>query len=111
MQGQRYAPGQRFRAHHDYFHEAEAYWPRMRDSGGQRTWTAMAYLNDVADGGATWFPQAGVRMAPRRGLLLAWNNMAADGRPNTATLHEGMAVGEGVKYIVTKWFREQPWQP
>ena len=109
IQGQRYAPGQQFRAHHDYFHESEPYWPRMRDSGGQRTWTAMAYLNDVADGGATWFPLAGLRVKPRRGLLLVWNNMAPDGRPNTATLHEGMPVAEGVKYIITKWFREGRW--
>lgn len=109
MQGQRYAPGQQFRAHHDYFHEGESYWPRMRDSGGQRTWTAMIFLNDVAEGGATWFPQAGLRVKPRRGLLLAWNNMAADGRPNTLTLHEGTPVVEGTKYIVTKWFREGSW--
>lgn len=109
MQGQRYAPGQQFRAHHDYFHEAESYWPRMKASGGQRTWTAMVYLNDVAEGGATWFPRAGIRVRPRQGLLLAWNNMAADGSPNLLTQHEGMAVAEGVKYIVTKWFREHSW--
>jgi prolyl 4-hydroxylase len=109
MQGQRYAPGQQFRAHHDYFHEGEGYWERMRESGGQRTWTAMIYLNDVEEGGATWFPQAGVRVAPKRGLLLTWNNMGPDGGPNELTLHEGMPVVEGVKYIVTKWFREGAW--
>jgi prolyl 4-hydroxylase len=109
MQGQRYAPGQQFRTHHDYFHEGESYWPRMREAGGQRTWTAMVYLNDVAEGGATWFPQAGIRVRPRRGLLLAWNNMTVDGSPNTLTLHEGMPVVDGVKYIVTKWFREGSW--
>lgn len=109
MQGQRYAPGQLFRAHHDYFHESESYWPKMRASGGQRTWTAMVYLNDVAEGGATWFPHAGVKVKPKRGLLLAWNNMAPDGRPNPLTIHEGMPVTEGVKYIITKWFRETSW--
>lgn len=109
MQGQRYAPGQQFRAHHDYFHATESYWDKMQAQGGQRTWTAMVYLNDVTEGGATWFPQAGIKVAPRRGLLLAWNNMNPDGSPNTLTLHEGMPVVEGVKYIVTKWFRERPW--
>lgn len=109
MQGQRYAPGQHFRAHHDYFHEGESYWPRMQATGGQRTWTAMIYLNDVEEGGATWFPQGGLRVRPSKGLLLAWNNMAADGSPNTQTLHEGMPVIAGTKYIITKWFREQPW--
>jgi prolyl 4-hydroxylase len=109
MQGQRYAPGQQFRVHHDYFHETEKYWADMERCGGQRTWTAMIYLNDVAEGGATWFPQAGIRVAPRRGLLLTWNNMQPDGSPNERTLHEGMPVVEGVKYIVTKWFREGLW--
>jgi prolyl 4-hydroxylase len=109
MQGQRYAPGQQFRAHHDYFHEGQSYWPRMKAEGGQRTWTAMIYLCDVDEGGATWFPQAGIRVPPRKRLLLAWNNMAMDGSPNHATLHEGMAVTKGVKYIVTKWFREEHW--
>lgn len=109
MQGQRYAPGQQFRAHHDYFHVSESYWAKVGQQGGQRTWTAMIYLNDVAEGGATWFPQAGLKVSPRRGLLLAWNNMKPDGSPNEATLHEGMAVVEGVKYIVTKWFREGFW--
>ena len=109
MQGQRYAPGQQFRAHHDYFHATESYWAKVSQQGGQRTWTAMIFLNDVAEGGATWFPQAGIKVAPKRGLLLAWNNMKADGSPNEATLHEGMAVVEGVKYIVTKWFREGQW--
>jgi prolyl 4-hydroxylase len=109
MQGQRYAPGQQFRAHHDYFHAGESYWEAMKKSGGQRTWTAMIYLNDVEEGGATWFPQAGIKIMPRRGLLLTWNNMNPDGSPNMLTLHEGMAVVEGTKYIVTKWFRERPW--
>lgn len=109
IQGQRYAPGQHFRAHHDYFFETESYWQRVRKEGGQRTWTAMVYLNDVEEGGATWFPQAGIRVAPKRGLLLTWNNMAPDGSPNILTLHEGMPVVKGVKYIITKWFREGNW--
>ena len=109
MQGQRYSVGQQFRAHHDYFHPGESYWQAMQSSGGQRTWTAMIYLNEVEEGGATWFPQAGIKIAPRRGLLLTWNNMNPDGSPYTLTLHEGMPVVEGTKYIVTKWFRERPW--
>lgn len=109
IQGQRYAPGQHFRAHHDYFFETQSYWQKVREQGGQRTWTAMVYLNDVADGGATWFPQAGFRVAPKRGLLLAWNNMTLDGSPNILTLHEGMPVVRGAKYIITKWFRERSW--
>lgn len=109
MQGQRYAPGQQFRAHHDYFHDTQPYWPRMEAEGGQRTWTAMIYLNDVGEGGATWFPQAGIKVPPRKRMLLAWNNMKPDGSHNPMTLHEGMAVVKGAKYVMTKWFREGHW--
>ena len=109
MQGQRYAPGQQFRAHHDYFQGDQPYWPRMEREGGQRTWTAMIYLNVVEEGGATWFPQAGIKVPPRPRMLLMWNNMKPDGSPNPLTLHEGMPVVSGTKYIVTKWFREGYW--
>ncbi|MHA6721309.1 2OG-Fe(II) oxygenase [Sphingomonas sp. RS6] len=109
MQGQRYSPNQQFRAHCDYFHENSAYWNQMVQTGGQRTWTAMVYLNDVEEGGATWFPRAGIRFKPKRGLLVIWNNMDADGSPNYDTLHEGTRVVEGTKYIITKWFRESAW--
>jgi len=71
VQGQRYAPGQQFRAHCDWFRDDQGYWPQMEAQGGQRTWTAMIYLNDVEQGGETWFPRAGVRFTPTRGLLLA----------------------------------------
>jgi prolyl 4-hydroxylase len=109
LQGQRYLPGQHFRAHCDWFEGSQPYWPAMYAQGGQRTWTAMVYLNDVEEGGATWFPRAGVRFTPRAGLLIAWNNMRPDGGPNPDTIHEGMRVAAGAKYILTKWFRESAW--
>ena len=34
--------------------------------------------------------------------------MALDGSPNPWTIHEGMPVESGSKYIVTKWYRERP---
>ena len=48
-------------------------------------------------------------MTPRAGNLLAWNNLDAIGEPNSYSLHQGMPVTEGVKYIITKWHRERPW--
>ena len=34
----------------------------------------------------------------------------ADGSPNPASLHHGMKVRAGTKYVITKWFRERPWR-
>lgn len=109
LQGQRYRIGQQFKPHHDFFHVDQPYWAEMEKHGGQRSWTAMIYLNQPEDGGATDFPALGISVNPRGGLLLAWNNMGIDGAPNLRTLHAGMPVQAGTKYIVTKWFRERPW--
>ncbi|MCJ8158635.1 2OG-Fe(II) oxygenase [Sphingomonas sp. LaA6.9] len=109
LQGQRYRVGQEFKPHHDFFHVDQPYWAEMEASGGQRSWTAMIYLNMPEAGGATDFPMAGISVNPRPGLLLAWNNMGPDGAPNLRTLHAGSPVAAGTKYIVTKWFRERPW--
>jgi prolyl 4-hydroxylase len=109
LQGQRYAPGQYFLNHHDFFHTDQAYWPEQQKAGGQRTWTAMIYLNQPEAGGDTAFLSAGLRVPPRPGMLLMWNNMDENGAPNIYASHEGCAVDAGVKYIVTKWFREGFW--
>jgi len=109
IQGQRYAVGQQFKPHHDYFHQSEGYWEEMDRCGGQRTWTAMAFLNLPEEGGQTHFPRAGIKVTPRLGNLLLWNNLDADGLPNPATLHQGMPVMAGTKYVITKWHRERPW--
>ncbi|MEI6641359.1 MAG: 2OG-Fe(II) oxygenase [Novosphingobium sp.] len=109
IQGQRYAPGQEFRAHYDYFDTGASYWPGEVKRGGQRSWTAMVYLNAVEAGGVTEFPKAPISVPPQPGALLVWNNMGRDGKPNPLTLHAGRPVEKGVKYIVTKWYRARPW--
>ena len=107
LQGQRYAPGQEFKAHTDTFEPGGYdYYVHTADTG-QRTWTAMVYLNEPEDGGATRFKTIGKTIQPETGKLLAWNNLLTDGAPNPATLHQGMKVRRGVKYIITKWFRER----
>lgn len=107
MQGQRYAPGQEFRAHTDTFEPGGYDFFVQTADQGQRTWTAMIYLNEPDDGGATRFKAIGKTIQPETGKLLAWNNLLPNGRPNPATLHQGMKVRQGTKYIVTKWFRER----
>ena len=107
LQGQRYAPGQEFRPHTDTFEPGGYDYLVHTAATGQRTWTAMIYLNEPEDGGATRFKAIGKTIRPEVGKLLAWNNLLADGRPNPATLHQGMKVRKGTKYVLTKWFRER----
>lgn len=109
LQGQRYAVGQEFKAHTDTFEPGGADYDRYCATSGQRTWTLMVYLNEPGAGGATRFKQLGKIIQPETGKLLGWNNLLPDGRPNYATLHQGMPVRTGTKYIITCWFRERPW--
>ncbi|MDQ3478287.1 MAG: 2OG-Fe(II) oxygenase [Pseudomonadota bacterium] len=107
LQGQRYAPGQEFKPHTDTFNPGGYDYLIHTARGGQRTWTAMIYLNQPEDGGATRFKTIGKTVQPQTGKLLAWNNLLPDRTPNSATLHQGMKVRRGTKYILTKWFRER----
>jgi len=108
LQGQRYAPGQEFRPHTDTFNLGGYDFLVHTERGGQRSWTAMIYLNEPEDGGATRFKTIGKTIQPETGKLLTWNNLLPDGTPNSATLHQGMKVRRGTKYVLTKWFRQRP---
>lgn len=110
VQGQRYLPGQEFKPHNDWFYTSESYWPGEERRGGQRSWTAMAYCNRPEAGGATAFTLLGLAIEPKPGVLLLWNNALPDGRPNEATLHAGLPVVRGAKYIITKWYRTRRWR-
>lgn len=110
MQGQRYQIGQEFKHHHDYFHVGEGYWRQEAKKGGQRTWTAMICLHQAREGGETDFPHLGLRVTPAVGEVIIWNNMRPDGTPNPKTLHSGMPVKRGIKHVVTKWYRQEPWR-
>ena len=109
LQGQRYAPGQEFKPHTDYFEPDGQDFARYCAVAGQRSWTFMIYLNDVEAGGGTRFREIGKTVQPERGKLLAWNNRLPGGAVNPATMHHGMKVRAGRKYIVTRWYRERPW--
>ena len=109
LQGQRYAVGQEFKGHTDYFEPGGLDFARYCGVAGNRTWTVMVYLNEPAAGGATRFKAIDKIVQPETGKLVAWNNRRPDQSPNPATIHQGMKVRSGVKYVITKWFRERPW--
>jgi len=108
LQGQRYAPGQEFRPHTDTFNPGGADFFLNCAEAGQRSWTAMIYLNEPDDGGATRFKAIGKTIQPETGKLILWNNLLPDGSPNDATIHQGMKVRRGTKYVLTQWYRQHP---
>ena len=109
VQGQRYSEGQEFKPHCDYFNPGGQDWDRYTSVAGQRTWTFMIYLNEGMAGGGTRFKCIGKTVQPETGKLLCWNNRRPDGSVNPNTLHHGMKVRRGMKYVITKWYREKMW--
>lgn len=97
----RYTPGQEYKPHLD----------ALAGLGNQREWTAIAYLNDAFEGGATVFPELGLTLRPEPGDLLLFRNSAGDGEPDLRMRHAGQPVTRGEKWIATRWIRHGPHDP
>ena len=97
----RYDINDEYVAHHDFFHTAH---PNLRlDQCGQRIATVILYLNTPEAGGATEFAKLGIQVQATQGhaLLFTYPNQEQE------SLHAGLPVKAGVKWIATKWIRER----
>jgi len=107
IQAQRYDIGQEFKAHTDFFEPNTDEYKVHATLMGNRTWTFMIYLNTTPKGGETRFTNIDKNFKPVKGMAVVWNNLYPDGTVNRDSMHWGMPVEEGQKYIITKWFREK----
>jgi prolyl 4-hydroxylase len=91
----RYRSGsdERFQLHFDSIHHL-----------ANRYLAMIWYLNDVAEGGETHFPQFGVSVAPRVGRLLIFP-------PYWMYQHEGLPPQSGEKYILSTYLLFTPRAP
>ena len=101
----RYAPGEEYRPHRDYI--APSALAGRRPEAGNRAATVCAYLNDVEAGGGTEFPAANVTVPPRAGSAIAFRNLKPDGQPDPDSLHAGLPVERGEKWLATLWLRQR----
>jgi prolyl 4-hydroxylase len=106
LQVLRYGVDAEYRAHFDYFPPSQAGSVTHAARGGQRVATLVVYLNDVEAGGETFFPDAGVRVAPKRGGAVYFRYMNQARQLDSLSLHGGAPVVCGEKWIMTKWVRE-----
>jgi prolyl 4-hydroxylase len=103
----RYRQGEEFRPHVDYFNESGAGAYQSLADGGQRTQTVLMYLNDDYSGGSTCFPKLKLDIKGRRGDLLHFHNLGADGLGHRDSLHAGMPVLAGEKWLLSQWIRSE----
>ena len=97
----RYRPGQQYHSHLDFALTSE----------NVRAMTALAYLNHDYAGGETCFVKTGLKVKGRKGDALVFGNATPDRRPDPMSEHAGLPVTKGIKYLASRWIREQRWVP
>lgn len=99
-----YQPGEQYEPHFDWFDPNVDGFKVLAARGGQRVASVIMYLNSPAGGGGTHFPKIGLTVCARRGSALYFAYEGGD----QSSLHAGLPVTEGEKWIATKWLREAP---
>ena len=101
-----YLPGQEYEPHYDWFDPEQPGFGPITAIGGQRIASVVMYLNT---------PEAGRRHGlsrdrPDRHRACAARPSISHTRAATASLHAGLPVIRGEKWIATKWLRERPYR-
>jgi prolyl 4-hydroxylase len=99
-----YGPGQEYEPHYDWFDPEQPGFEAVTAHGGQRVASVVMYLNTPEAGGGTGFPNAGLTVTALKGSAVYFAYDTGD----TASLHAGLPVQRGEKWIATKWLRERP---
>lgn len=101
-----YLPGQEYEPHFDWFDPAQPAVTAVTARGGQRVASIAMYLNTPDEGGGTAFPAVGLTVTALRGSAVYFAYDTGD----QSSLHAGLPVAKGEKWIATKWLRERPYQ-
>ncbi len=101
-----YLPGQEYEPHFDWFDPEQPGYAAITAAGGQRIASVVMYLNTPAQGGGTAFPELGLTVTARRGAAVYFAYEGGD----LSSLHAGLPVQKGEKWIATKWLRERPYK-
>lgn len=104
----RYKPGEEYKPHFDFITESEGN-RRELAAVGQRVCTLLIYLNDGYEGGETEFPALQWKYKGRPGDALLFWSVGPDGQPDRQTLHAGLPVSHGEKWLFSKWVRARPY--
>ena len=105
MQVVRYKTGEYYKEHHDFFDPDTEEDQIELKKGGQRTWTALVYLNNVSVGGGTEFLKLHKTIYPKMGRMIVWKNML-NGETIDKTYHQGLAPIGCDKWACNVWVRE-----
>ncbi|XP_001357665.1 prolyl 4-hydroxylase subunit alpha-2 [Drosophila pseudoobscura] len=102
LQVANYGVGGHYEPHWDFFRDPDHY-PAEE---GNRMATAIFYLSDVEQGGATAFPFLNFAVKPQLGNVLFWYNVHRSLDVDYRTKHAGCPVLKGSKWIGNVWIHE-----
>lgn len=101
-----YEPGQEFRPHYDNIRQDGGTYAGGYD--GDRIVTFLLYLNEGYEGGELDFPKAGFRHKGRAGDAVYFALVDQGGAPDRLTLHAGLPVLKGEKWLFSQWVHDRP---
>lgn len=96
-----YEIGQEYKAHFDFFKSTS------KAASNPRISTLVMYLNDVEQGGETYFPKLGLSVTPQKGMAVYFEYFYDNQELNDLTLHGGAPVVIGDKWAATQWMRRK----
>ena len=102
-----YHTGGQYTPHYDYFAPSDPGSATHVANGGQRVASLVMYLNDVEDGGATVFPDLQLTVGPKKGSAVYFEYCNSRNQLDPLSLHGGLPVLKGEKWIATKWMRQR----
>lgn len=102
-----YAGGETYKLHIDFFHSSRPGYADEMRVRGQRIKTFLVYLNSDYEGGETEFPKLGIKFRGAAGEALTFDSMGADGAGDMNTVHAGLPVARGEKWLLSQWIREK----
>ena len=104
-----YRIGQEYHPHHDAYDLNTTMGKRATQGWGQRVKTALLYLNDVEMGGETEFPYLDIRVKPKRGDMVVFQNIDLEVTdvPLYNSMHAALPVERGFKWACNLWFHER----
>ncbi len=97
-----------------HYSSGQQYHPHLDALPGvtnQRIKTVLVYLNQGYVGGETRFASSDLQVAGRAGDAIVFDNCWPDGRIKKDSLHAGLPVRHGVKWLATRWIRAEPYDP
>jgi prolyl 4-hydroxylase len=103
-----YALGEGIKAHYDRCGDNVTGYGKEGGYLGDRIVTLLLYLNDDYDGGELDFPKVGFKVKGAKGDAVYFAHIDAAGRPDPLSLHAGLTIRRGEKWVLSQWIHDRP---